>query len=592
MIPVAIVGGGPIGLVSSILLSLNGIEHVVFEQYPDTSIHPKACGLNQATVEIFHHIGIEEEFAKHRAPFDSVSATAWYTSLGKDSIEIARREAWGAGQRSQEYQRNSPAHYSILAQIRLEPILKRRALALNPKGLRYQTKVLSVREEDDSVILLVRTKDGAEEEVRAQYVLGADGGRGFAQSIGIEWEGKRDIVDMMTVHFKAELEAVHPDKSVFLSWLINPTMRGSLGSGYLYHIGGYFPRREANSEWVFAFPRLPEDPKTFEREDTIKRIRRSLGIPNLDIDLLSISHWSVNAIVAECYRSKGGRIFLVGDAAHRIPPWGALGANSGIQDAFNLIWKLVFALRSSNPKSFDGLLDTYEFERQPIARRIASNSLSNMLNHGNVMDTALGISADEACVEDNLEAVRAFTDPDHPQHINKRDAVKKAAADLDLEFNAPGIEIGWFYPSADINNEGDKTRHDGQVLEDGNFDIMNYHPSTIPGHNLPHAWLKKGDKDTSTRYLIRLDSFVLLANSSQWSPAQNKLIHVEVIDGQEGWTDRDGEWSRLCGVGPDGAALVRPDGIVAWRAHEWTPGAIRLLPTILSDILKHGLHEV
>ncbi|OTB04379.1 hypothetical protein M426DRAFT_58642 [Hypoxylon sp. CI-4A] len=546
MIPVAIVGGGPVGLVSSILLSMSGIKHVVFEQYPDTSIHPKALGINQRTVEIFRQIGIEEELAKHRAPPDTVSHTAWYTGLGKDDLEIVKREAWGGGEKAQEYERNSPSRYSMLAQIRLEPILKRRALELNPKAIRYSTKVINVKEEEDSVVLLVRNKDGTEEEIRAQYVLGADGGRGFAESLGIEWEGKRDIVEMITVHFKAELEDVHPDKSVFISWLIDPRMRGSLGTGYCYHIGPYYPKREPKSEWVFAFPRLPEDPKTFERQDTIKRIQRSLGIPNLDVEVVSVSSWTVNAIVAKQYRSKGGKIFLVGDAAHRFPPWGALGMNTGVQDAYNLIWKLM---------------------------------------HGNTMDTAIGISPDTS-VEHNLEAIRAYTDPDHPQHKVKRDAVMEAVVELDLEFNAPGIEIGWFYPTADINNEGEKTRHDGQLLENGEYDITNYYPSTIPGHSLPHAWLKKGDTEISTRHLIRLDSFVLFANSSQWLPLQGRLVGVEVIDGKEGWTDRDGAWLRLCGVGSTGAVLVRPDGLVAWRAQEWSSEAMQLFRSLLDDILK------
>ncbi|KAI2470392.1 FAD binding domain-containing protein [Annulohypoxylon bovei var. microspora] len=566
MIPVAIVGGGPVGLVSSILLSMSGIENVVFEQYPNTSIHPKSSGINQRTVEIFQHIGIEEEFAKHRAPFKFVSHTAWYTGLGENDIEIVKREAWGAGARFQEYQRNSPAYYSMLPQIRLEPILKRRALSLNPASVRYHTKVLSVREEDGSVTVLVRNKDGGEEEVRAQYVLGADGGRGFAQDIGIELEGKRDIVEMMTVHFKAELEARHPDKKVFISWLINPRMRGSLGTGFCYHVGPYYPEREARSEWVLVFPRLPEGPETFGREDMIKRVRKSLGIPDLEIDILSTSSWTVNAMVAQQYRSRGGNIFLVGDAAHRFPPWGALGMSTGIQDTYNLIWKL------------------------PIARRAAEICLSNMLNHSDIMDTAVGISPD-ASVEHNLEAVRAFSDPNHPQYKAKRDAVQDASVDLDLQFNAPGIEIGWFYPSADINREGDKTRHDGQMLEDGKFDITNYHPSTIPGHNLPHAWLKRGNEEMSTRHLIRLNSFVLLANSSKWSPLQSELVDVEVIDDGDGWTDRDGVWGSLCSVESTGAVLVRPDGIVAWRAQEWTYEAMQSFPAILDDILKVHLHE-
>lgn len=78
----------------------------------------------------------------------------------------------------------------------------------------------------------------------------------------------------------------------------------------------------------------------------LQRLHRTLKIPDLKIKLKSISHWDVNAVVAERYRSAGGRLFLVGDAAHRIPPWGALGLNTGDQDVQNLIWKLAIALKS------------------------------------------------------------------------------------------------------------------------------------------------------------------------------------------------------------------------------------------------------
>ena len=127
-IPVAIIGGGPTGLVSSILLSLCDVPHVLFERYPDTSIFPKAVGLNHRTIEIFRQIGIEPHVIQHRAPADIAGRTAWYTSLGPDGKEIASRDAWGGGIHLQDYEAVSPCQCTQLSQISLEPILESRAL--------------------------------------------------------------------------------------------------------------------------------------------------------------------------------------------------------------------------------------------------------------------------------------------------------------------------------------------------------------------------------------------------------------------------------------------------------------------------------
>ena len=130
--PVVIIGGGPVGLVCSALLSLQGIEHVLFERQPDTSIHPKAVGLNQRTIEIFRKIGVEEEVLRQAAPLSMSGRTAWYTSFGPNGREICARYAWGGGPYDEAFEKASPCRYALLPQIRLEPILKRRALRLNP----------------------------------------------------------------------------------------------------------------------------------------------------------------------------------------------------------------------------------------------------------------------------------------------------------------------------------------------------------------------------------------------------------------------------------------------------------------------------
>ncbi|KAH7393678.1 2,4-dichlorophenol 6-monooxygenase [Cadophora sp. MPI-SDFR-AT-0126] len=577
-LPVAIVGGGPVGLVSSILLSLLKIPHRVFEQFPGTSIHPKACGLNQRTVELFRHIGIEDEFKQHRAPKEIIGKTGWFTGIGRQDREILVRDAWGAGKYAGAYKKFSPCEYSVLPQIRLEPLLQKRALELSTDAVQYSSKVTEVTETAEHVALKVQGRDGTSQEIHADYVLAADGGRGMAEQLGIGWIGERDILDMITVHFKADLSKSARRKDVFISWLINPTMKGSLGTGYLYHLGPYNRPNRIGDEYVLATPKLSDDPTQFDTDATIARVRRSLGIPELDVDILSLSHWLVNARVTDRYRSKGGRVFLVGDACHRVPPWGALGLNTGFGDAQNIVWKLAMAIKSGNPTEFDKLLDTYEEERQPIATIVAKNSLKNMRNHAGAMDTALGITP-EASAEENTISLNAYYDASHPEYKAKRKAVEKASEQLDHEFNAPGIEIGWFYPSLDIEEEGKASRHGGQVRENGDFDFTTYHPSTLPGHNLPHAWLEKDGRTISTKDLTRRDKFVLLTHGDQrWHRYQSSLIDIEVINPRNGWKDIDGAWAEVCDIDASGAILVRPDGVVALRSKCWereTPGKLK-----------------
>lgn len=567
MPPVIIVGGGPVGLVSSILLSLQEIPHVLFERHPGTSIHPKACGLNQRTMEIFRHIGVEDEVLRQSAPQETVSHTAWYTSLGTHGREIYRRNAWGGGEYRARYDEASPCSYRILPQIRLEPILLGRARALNPSGLKHSTEVLSITEGSEKVVVMVQNKDGTREDWETEYVLGADGGRMMADQLGIAWEGEKDIFDMVSAHFHAPLSAVHPNPNAFISWFINPSLGGSIKSGYLYPLGP-FPSSPDTEEWYFGCAMLPDDPQRFDTDAMISRIRKTLDMPDLKIDLRSVSHWYVGSIVTEHFRSQGGKVFLLGDAAHRIPPWGALGMNTGIQDAFNLIWKLAFTLRGV-VKDSNSILNSYEEERRPIAKQVAYSSLFNLRSHGGAMDRAIGVSPDQS-TEENQAAMNAFFDEGHPDYPKKQLDVRNAQTILDGEFCALGTEMGWFYPSADTKNEGELTRHDGQVREDGELDSIYYHPSTIPGHHLPHFWLQRDNFRISSRDLLQPQYFLLLANAPvSWGFLKDFQIpyRTQFIARSDGWEDTSGTWKKLFPTGETGAVLVRPDGIIACRGN-------------------------
>ncbi|GME27782.1 Monooxygenase FAD-binding protein [Neofusicoccum parvum] len=581
--PVAIIGGGPIGLSSSILLSLRGIPHVLFERHSGTSIHPKSCGINQRTMEIFRVMGIEQDIYKVAAPPEIAGRTAWYTSLGPSGQEIISRDAWGLGQYAEEYEKHSPSHYVILPQIRTEPIISRRALELNPDGIKYGMEVTDVQEKDDHVVLKVKPTRGTDDEaqeIHARYVIAADGGRSMTDKLGVEWEGEKDIFHMVTAHIRTPLRAHHPDPRNFLTWFTHPDMGGSTKTGFLYQIGPWpldYPVEQ--QEWVFACALIGTDPAQFDRDTMAARLRATLKIPDLPIDILSLSHWNVNAVSAARYRA-GRRVFLAGDAAHRIPPWGALGMNTGVQDAHNLIWKLELALK--DPTRYECLLQSYDAERRPVGRAVAASSLHNLRSHALDMDTALGMSAANS-TEENAAAIAPFFDESHPEHAAKREAVREAQKTLDTEFKAPGTEVGWFYPEADFWGEGERCAHGGQVRPDGAFEFEFYRPCTVPGHHLPHAWVEGEKGRVALRDLLPLSKLLLIVGRKGWEGLEGELVRVEVV-GEGAWKDVDGAWERQRGVSGDGAVLVRPDGIVAWRG-EWDDDLQQRWPQILEHVL-------
>ncbi|OJJ79706.1 uncharacterized protein ASPGLDRAFT_61511 [Aspergillus glaucus CBS 516.65] len=533
MYPILIIGGGPTGLTTSLSLSHQSIPipHLLLEKHPSTSIFPKVVGLNARTIEFFRSLGLQEDILGVSAPPETVSQTGWYTSLAPDGggkgKEVFTRDAWGGGVYRGVYEGVSPipGGYMVCPQIRLEPVLFGRARKRIPGGVRNCAEVLGVEELGDRVRVRVRytnprssagEEKGEEKEVieEAKYVIAADGGRFVADALGIKMQGERDIANMVSAHFRAPISLYHPNLHALITWFIDPELGGSIHTGFMYHVGPY-PSTPENEEWIFACALLPHEKVSgFDENAMLERLHRTLKIPGLEVDLKSISHWNINAIVAERYRSKGGRAFLVGDAAHRIPPWGALGLNTGVQDVQNLVWKLGIALNAQGTREEEKLhrwLDTYEEECKPLAHHVAEISLSDF---------------------HNVRSLQAYLDKTNPNGYELRVNIADVQKILDREFCALGFEVGWFYPSCDIDNEGARTRHGGQLTEDSEFDITTYHPSAIPGHHLPHA---------------------------DW-------VHVEVVVPESGPGEVD--WAELNEVENNGAVLVRPDGIVLWRFRE------------------------
>lgn len=235
--------------------------------------------------------------------------------------------------------------------------------------------------------------------------------------------------------------------------------------------------------------------------------------------------------------------------------------NTGIQDAANLVWKLFMALKSSG-SDLDGLLESYYTERAEVGKRVGQTSLHNMRSHSGQVDRAMGVSSAQTKAE-NLEAAASFFDPSHPEDAEKQQRIAQASQALDTEFKAPGYEVGWFYPSADIKSEGGLTNN-GQQLEDRTLVHHTYYISTIPGHHLPHAWVRREGKTVALRDLLGLETLTLFLETVPDRDVTDDRIQT-VIVGSSGWQDLSGQWKKYCGVDAKGGVLARPDGIVAWR---------------------------
>jgi 2,4-dichlorophenol 6-monooxygenase len=579
-VPVLIAGGGPAGLTASMLLSRLGIESLLVERRPGTSDLPKAHILNQRTMEIFSICGVADEVYEQGSPIEFMSRVAWYTSLtGPTELhgrEIARCDSWGGGPDAPAYAAASRMRSTNLPQMRLEPILRRQAEALAPGRLRFSHEVVELHQDGDGVTVTVEDREaGNRYDVRAQFVIGADGGRTIGHAIGALLEGERDLVKMVSTHIKADISALNPDPACCIYWFINPDSAGSIGSGVLVKMGGRGWGGNSD-EWVFGCATTPDDPQVFDAPHVIDRVRRAVGDPELEVEIVRISPWRVEALVADRYGE--GRVFLAGDAAHRHPPTGGLGLNAAVQDVHNLTWKLAAVLKGA---ADIGLLETYETERRPVGQAIVAQSLSSFFQHAEI-DQAVGIAPD---APGPGWAALAELFSDSMDGEQKRAEVNAAATRKRNEFAAHNIEIGYSYEA------GALVPDDAPAEE---RDPTSFRPSARPGSRMPHAWVGSGVECVSTYELVDPGRFTLFVgdDGQSWRDAATKLrqtrglaLDVITIGARTGLADRDGTWRRHSQVGEDGAVLVRPDHHVAWRSQGAAADATAALTQVLDTIL-------
>jgi 2,4-dichlorophenol 6-monooxygenase len=582
--PVLIVGGGGFGLATSIFLSNLGIDSVLVERHARPSPMPKARYLNQRTMEIFRQQGLADGIYARAVPIRHMSTTRWITSLGGDGPHdrkvLYEMDTFGGGALAAHYRANSPCESAIYPQVRLEPLMREHADGLRKGRLLFNHTLVGLEQDERGVTARVEDRESGEvHTVRARYAVAADGGKTVGAMLGAKLHGTPELMDMVTMYFRADLSRYIDNDDSFAYWMANPGGdTGSWGTGVLGKLG---PTRfdRHSEEWMFHFSFKSDDPARFEEAALVPRMRALMKIPDLEPEVLAIGHWIVQGVLADRYRF--GNVFLGGDAAHRHTPTTGLGLNSAIQDAHNIAWKLAMVLQG---RASDALLDTYESERRPAAQRNVDWALFTFSNH-QLTGAAIGlVPGDAERSRTNFEALLADTPDGESRRYRFREVMKLH----NTEYHANDLEIGIQYELGALVPDGTPTTPRDPTGR-------HYVPTTRPGARLPHAWLERGEERVSTHDLVPRDGFVLLTGrrDSPWAQAAREAgeamgVRIEVVAIGDGCAVKDTahDWRRIREYGDDGALLVRPDQIVAWRAMDARVEPTRQLTAALRSVLR------
>jgi 2,4-dichlorophenol 6-monooxygenase len=572
---VLIVGSGPAGSSSALCLSTYGVENMVITKYRWTANTPRAHITNQRAVEIMRDLGLEDEVKAKGTPQPLMGDTVFCTSLAGD--ELARLHTWGTHPaRLADYTLASPCIHYDLPQDIVEPIILGEA-ARRGSRVRFDTEYLSHVQDADGVTVTVQDRVGGERyEIRAKYLVGADGGRSkIAQDLGLPMEGVMDWAGSMNIVFHADLSRYVAHRPSVLYWIMQPGADiGGIGMGLVRMVRPW-------DEWLIVWGYdINEPPPEVDEAVATRVVHNLVGDDTIEVTLRSTSLWGNNKMYAERYVE--GRVFCMGDACHRHPPSNGLGSNTSIADAYNLAWKLALVLGG---KAAPSLLDSYDAERAPIGKQIVLRANQSIEEFGPIFD-ALGLldTSDPEQMRANMEIRKESS----PAGAEARAKLRAAIELKNYEFNAHGVELGQRYRSNAVVPDGSP-----EPAYDRDPELY-YHATTWPGARLPHAWLEHRGHKVSTHDLAGKGRFALLTGigGEAWLDAAREIsarIGVEIAPYMIG-PARDAhdiydDWARAREVEESGCVLVRPDAHVAWRANEVAEDATAELGRVMESLL-------
>ncbi|WP_432108113.1 FAD-dependent monooxygenase [Streptomyces sp. AA1529] len=511
-VPVLIVGGAVTGLSTAVFLGWHGIRSLVVERHPDTLSHPRSRGVNPRTVELYRQVGLEGPI------WSEASLATDFSKLLMIRAETLAGPEMFSGPTDQPDPTGgvSPCEWAPIDQDRLEHLLRGRAAELGAE-LAFGTELVSFEEsgegEDGGVTAVLRdTASGEERTVRAAYLVAADGSRSpVRRELGIETDGPGEFATTLSVLFEADLSRAARGRDVGVCYLDKPAPSTILFA------------HDGKQRWIFATA-MPEGEtlETVTEEQAVELVRAAIGQPDLDVRIVPQlpaggAKWLsfiIGAQVAREYRR--GRVFLVGDAAHLVPPTGGFGASLGIQDAGNLAWKLAAVL---DGESGPELLDTYQTERHPVAWMTLQQALG-------MMQERTGPDGDGE--EEGPDPAEAYSTTVFGYRYGDGPPVPPHALRGEPGTRAPHIGL-------------DRAGEDISTL-----DLYGRAPVLLTAQD-GQAWVEAAaavSADTG----VRIDAHRVGGPGATLTAADDRAV------------------AEQHGIAADGAVLVRPDGFVAWRS--------------------------
>src|SRR5215207_5818332 len=354
-IPVLIVGGSLVGLTTAMLLGHHGVPSLSVERHGGTAIHPRAGHFQLRTMEVIRQMGLEERVrTKSLETYSATGGIIAVESLAGRELATYVREL------NEGVEGFSPTVRVFINQDALEPLLRERALELGAT-LRNRTEAVALEQDDEGVTVTLRDlESGDERNVRARYVVAADGNRSPMRArLGIGMRGHPELSRSITIYFRADCSELLRDRNQGVIYVHNPQLRG------------FFRIDRTGANGFLVINTVGEDvtqdsaidvQSGLTEERALEFLRTAIGT-DMPMELVDVANWRAEATCAE--RLRQGRVFLAGDAAHVVPPNGGFGGNMGIQDALNLAWKLAAVIKG---EAGPALLDTYEAERLPMSK--------------------------------------------------------------------------------------------------------------------------------------------------------------------------------------------------------------------------------
>lgn len=519
-VPVLIVGAGAGGLATSALLAKHGVRSLLVEKRREVFSYPKARNLSFRSLEILRGLGIGDEV---HAVAQHISAMAVKPTLNSAHEELAIDvDAIFSGM--DKLSPEPAAQYC--PQSRLEPILLAETRRRGSE-VRYGTELCSLELDDAGVTAVLHDRHSEEPEtVRAEYLVAADGVHSPTRnSLGITTSGYGALpIYVVFIYFRAPWQK-------FVTHLRD-------GDGIQVKnadVDGIFlaVKDDLGMFITTYFPGNGETAAQFTSQRCREVLTKAFG-EQIDIDIVEVAAWQPYEQVADQFQC--GRAFLVGDSAHTMPPFKAGGANTAIQSAHNLAWKLTAVLSGDAGAA---LLSTYHAERHPVGRFAARQSLTGP-----------------------TVALLPLSD-DSPR------------LPVDEECPMFSLLIGYQYRSAAVvTDEPDADPDSPQLVDE-------LHGQ--PGTRVPHVWVREG---VSPLDLLG-PGFTVFTGDERWCGAVTSAsaalaipITMQLIG--------DDAWAAATGLAPEGALLIRPDDFIGWRADELPSDPKNELVQALSAILARA----